>query len=42
MKDNRLIIEYMPIDDLKPYENNAKIHTREQIEQIKAVFKNSE
>lgn len=36
MKDNRLIIEYMPIDDLKPYENNAKIHTREQIEQIKA------
>lgn len=35
MKDNRLIIEYMPIEDLKPYENNAKIHTREQIEQIK-------
>lgn len=23
------------IDDLKPYENNAKIHTEEQIEQIK-------
>ena len=25
----------MPIDKLKPYENNAKIHTPEQIEQIK-------
>lgn len=36
MKDNRLIIEYMPIEILKPYENNAKIHTVEQIEQIKA------
>ena len=24
------------IDDLKPYEKNAKIHTKEQIEQIKA------
>ena len=36
MKDNRLIIEYMPIENLKPYENNAKIHTVEQIEQIKA------
>ena len=23
------------IEDLKPYENNAKIHTEEQIEQIK-------
>ena len=26
----------MPIDQLTPYENNAKIHTEEQIEQIKA------
>lgn len=30
-----LKIEYAPIGDLKPYENNAKIHTDEQIEQIK-------
>lgn len=30
-----LQIEYVPIGDLKPYENNAKIHTDEQIEQIK-------
>lgn len=30
-----LKVEYLPIDDLKPYENNAKIHTDEQIEQIK-------
>ena len=31
----KLEIEYLPIDDFKPYENNAKIHTPEQIEQIK-------
>lgn len=30
-----LKIEYVPIDTLKPYENNAKVHTAEQIEQIK-------
>ena len=30
-----LKVEYIPIDDLTPYENNAKIHTPEQIEQIK-------
>lgn len=35
MQDKRLKIEYIPIEDLKPYENNAKIHTQEQIEQIK-------
>ena len=28
-------IELVPITAIKPYENNAKIHTREQIEQIK-------
>lgn len=28
-------IEYMPIEELKPYANNAKVHTAEQIEQIK-------
>ena len=30
-----LQIELVPITDIRPYENNAKIHTREQIEQIK-------
>lgn len=32
---NDLNIEYLPIEEIKPYENNAKIHTPEQIEQIK-------
>ena len=31
----KLGVEYIRIDDLKAYENNAKIHTHEQIEQIK-------
>ena len=31
----RLEVEYIPIDALKPYDKNAKIHTPEQIEQIK-------
>lgn len=30
-----LKIEYLPIGDIKPYENNAKTHPEEQIEQIK-------
>lgn len=30
-----LKIEYIPIGEIKPYENNAKEHTPEQIEQIK-------
>lgn len=28
-------IELLPVSSLKPYENNAKIHTPEQVEQIK-------
>lgn len=32
MKD--LQVEYVPIDEIKPYEHNAKIHSEEQIEQI--------
>ncbi|MGN1025513.1 MAG: site-specific DNA-methyltransferase [Faecousia sp.] len=28
-------IERLPVSDLKPYENNAKIHTPEQVQQIK-------
>lgn len=32
---DRLKIEYVPKETLKPYLNNAKIHTAEQIEQIK-------
>ena len=28
-------IEKIKVSDLKPYKNNAKIHTPEQVEQIK-------
>lgn len=35
----RLKVEYLNIDELKPYKNNAKIHTAEQIEQIKNSIK---
>lgn len=31
----RLKIEYVDIDSIKPYKNNAKLHPQEQIEQIK-------
>lgn len=31
----KLEIEYVGIDTIKPYKNNAKLHPREQIEQIK-------
>ena len=31
----KLKIEYIKIDDIKPYEKNAKLHPKEQIEQIK-------
>lgn len=31
----KLKVDYIPIEQLKPYEKNAKIHTHEQIEQIK-------
>ena len=31
----KLTIEYIGINDIKPYKNNAKLHPREQIEQIK-------
>ena len=31
---NQLQIEYVPIGTLKPYENNAKLHPDDQIEQI--------
>ena len=51
---DKLKIEYMKTEDLKPYANNAKIHTEEQIDQIKksieefgmndpiAIWKNNE
>lgn len=32
----KLKIEYINKEDLKPYANNAKLHTGEQVEQIKA------
>ncbi len=31
----KLKVEYVSIDDIKPYVNNAKLHPQEQIEQIK-------
>ena len=31
----KLEIEYVGIDTIKPYKNNAKEHPKEQIEQIK-------
>lgn len=34
-----LKIEMMKLDDIHPYENNAKIHTEEQLEQIKESIK---
>ena len=34
-----LIIDYLPIEELKPYERNAKLHPKEQIEQIKKSIK---
>lgn len=33
-----LKIEYVDKQDLKPYANNAKVHTAEQIEQIKRLI----
>lgn len=50
----KLKVEYIPIEELEPYANNAKVHTAEQIEQIKesirefgfndpiAIWKNNE
>lgn len=34
-----LKIEYLKIEDITPYKNNAKIHTAEQIKQIKNSIK---
>ena len=33
--NKNLKIEYVPIEDLKAYERNAKLHPPEQIQQIK-------
>ena len=35
MEELNLKIEYVPIDSIKPYSGNAKLHPPEQIEQIK-------
>ena len=39
MKDLKLEITYMPLDQLTPYENNAKLHPKEQIEKIENSIK---
>lgn len=35
----KLKIEYLPLERLKPYAKNAKIHTEEQVEQIEKSIK---
>lgn len=35
MKEVKLKVEYVPIESVKKYRNNAKLHSEEQIEQIK-------
>ena len=35
----KMKVEYIPVSELKLYEKNAKIHTDEQIEQIKKSIK---
>ena len=32
---DNLQVEYVSIDSIKPYKNNAKLHPKEQVEQIK-------
>ncbi len=39
MRKTELKIEEIPIDELVPYENNAKKHTREQIDAVEASIK---
>ena len=36
MRETELKIEEIPIEELVPYENNAKRHTREQIAAVEA------
>ena len=36
-----LKIEYVPIDSIKPYERNAKLHPQEQVEQIKKSIRDN-
>lgn len=38
-KNNKLVVEYVPKEQLKTYANNAKIHTAEQVEGIKNSIK---
>ena len=37
--NDQLKIEYIPIGDIKPYKNNAKLHPKDQIAQIKKSIK---
>lgn len=39
MKELKLEIVYLPLDQLTPYKNNAKLHPQEQIEEIKNSIK---
>lgn len=39
MRETELEIEIIPIEELVPYENNAKKHTREQIDAVEASIR---
>lgn len=34
MVADELKIEYLPVSELKPYEKNAKLHPKEQVDEI--------
>ena len=39
MRISELEVVRIPIGELKPYDNNAKLHTREQIDAVEASIK---
>lgn len=41
MNSAKLSVEYVPIDSIKPYEKNAKLHPQEQVEQIKRSIRDN-
>lgn len=41
MNSAKLSVEYLPIDSIRPYERNAKLHPQEQVEQIKRSIRDN-
>ena len=39
MRISELEVVRLPIGELKPYDNNAKLHTREQIDAVEASIR---